>query len=264
GVGSIDPPLWPKTSPLPSSFCRMNPSPPKKPAPRRFVNSMLISISPAAQRKASRWHSTALFWRERWMIFPGNGPLNATRADGTFDLKKVRNRLSPAKSFRFRPPSRPPCMRASIAMPSVMNVIAPASARTSSPVPSVIMTACMSSPTISWVIMGGDCTLAPGAQMVRLRLSCVPPALPAYPGLLYYWFTRFVQGVPSEGRHSPEVSRSRGPLRMRRDVEDAIDQERAAPRDLLELPPVLHRPAEADRHRRPRGAVHQEIRRADV
>src|SRR6185503_325170 len=39
-------------------------------------------------------------------------------------------------------------------MPSVMKVIAPASARISSPAASVTTTACMSSPMISWVIMG--------------------------------------------------------------------------------------------------------------
>ena len=83
------------------------------------------------------------------MILPGYGPLNATRADGTLLLKKVRKRLSPARNFRLRPPRRPPSIRASISIPSVMNVIAPASARTSSPAPSVMMTACMSSPTIS-------------------------------------------------------------------------------------------------------------------
>ena len=48
---------------------------------------------------------------------------------------------------------------------------------------------------------------------------------------------------------------------MRRDVEDPFHQAGAAPRNLLELPPVLHRPAEADRHRGPRRAVHEAIRR---
>src|SRR5579885_3365287 len=51
---------------------------------------------------------------------------------------------------------------------------------------------------------------------------------------------------------------------MRRDVEDPLDQARAAPRDLLELPPVLHRPPEADRYRGPGRAVHEEVRRPDL
>src|SRR5262245_54137567 len=50
---------------------------------------------------------------------------------------------------------------------------------------------------------------------------------------------------------------------MRCEMEDALDQARAAPRNLLELPPVLHGQAEADRHRRPRRAVHEEVRRPD-
>ena len=53
-------------------------------------------------------------------------------------------------------------------------------------------------------------------------------------------------------------------MRVRRDVEDALDQAGAAPRDLQQLPPVLHGPPEADRHRRPRRALHQALRRADV
>ena len=62
----------------------------------------------------------------------------------------------------------------------------------------------------------------------------------------------------------PKYSRRRRALRVRRDLEDPFDQTRAAPRNLLELPPVLHRQAEADGHRRPRRAVQQEVRRADV
>ena len=63
---------------------------------------------------------------------------------------------------------------------------------------------------------------------------------------------------------SPEVPRRRGALRLRRDLEDPVDQAGAAPRNLLELPPVLHGQAEAARYRRPRRALHQEVRRADV
>ena len=61
----------------------------------------------------------------------------------------------------------------------------------------------------------------------------------------------------------PKYSRSRSPLRVRQHVQDALDQARAAPRNLQRLPPVLHGPPEADRHRRPRRAVHQAVRRAD-
>src|SRR5262249_23740673 len=72
------------------------------------------------------------------------------------------------------------------------------------------------------------------------------------------------QGARCEGRHPPEVQGSRGPLRLRGDVEDALDQAGAAPRNLLELPPVLYRPAEADRYRGTSRALYEEVRGADV
>src|SRR5207248_1070404 len=67
-----------------------------------------------------------------------------------------------------------------------------------------------------------------------------------------------------EGRHPSQVSRGRRALRLRGDVEDPLDQTRAASRDLLELSSVFHWPSEADRYRGPRGAVHEEVRRADL
>src|SRR5262249_21593907 len=71
------------------------------------------------------------------------------------------------------------------------------------------------------------------------------------------------QGDRCEGRYPPQVLRGRGPLRVRSDLEDAFDQARVASGNLLELPPVLHGQAEASRHRGPRRALHEEIRRAD-
>src|SRR5262245_33726225 len=53
-------------------------------------------------------------------------------------------------------------------------------------------------------------------------------------------------------------------MRLRQYLEDPVDQAGAAPRNLLELPPVLHRPAEAHRHGRPGRAVHEEVRGPDV
>ena len=66
-----------------------------------------------------------------------------------------------------------------------------------------------------------------------------------------------------EGIH-PKYLRGGGALRVRRDLEDALDEAGAAPRNLQQLPSVLHGPAEAGRHGRPRGAVHEAVRRADV
>ena len=119
-ISTIVPPLWMKTSPVPSRRSRMNPSPPKNPAPSRLVNSTLMLISPAAHRNESRWHRIALYFSAIVRILPGYGALNATRPAAPAQRKKVRKRLSPARSFRVRPPRRPPGIRASISMPSVM------------------------------------------------------------------------------------------------------------------------------------------------
>ena len=54
---------------------------------------------------------------------------------------------------------------------------------------------------------------------------------------------------PSRVRRGPRV------VHVRQRVHDPLDQARAARGDLLELPPVLHGPAEARGHRRPRRAV---------
>src|SRR5213080_5419379 len=77
-------------------------------------------------------------------------------------------------------------------------------------------------------------------------------------------FSQKGQGARREGRYSSEVPRGRGALRVRCDVEDPFNQERAASRNLLELSSVLHGTSEADRYRRARGALHEEVRGADV
>lgn len=46
--------------------------------------------------------------------------LKATRPAADLHVKNLRNRLSPARNFRLRPPRMPPGIRASISMPSVM------------------------------------------------------------------------------------------------------------------------------------------------
>jgi hypothetical protein len=81
-------------------------------------------------------------------IFPGYGALNATRPVVAVHLKNVRNRLSPARHFRLRPPK---CRRhARVHFDAVGHVvIAPAGAKSPDPGNA---TACMSSPMISWVI----------------------------------------------------------------------------------------------------------------
>src|SRR5881392_3940809 len=75
------------------------------------------------------------------------------------------------------------------------------------------------------------------------RAAMSPPKLPllSWPG--------------DEGRHSPGVRPRHRALRLRQHVHDAFHEAGAARRDLLELPPVLHRQAEARRHGRPGGAL---------
>ena len=71
------------------------------------------------------------------------------------------------------------------------------------------------------------------------------------------------KGHDREARHPSRVPRGHRPLRLRRHVADPLHQEGRPPRHLQQLPSVLHRPAEADRHRGPRRALQQEVRRAD-
>src|SRR5580765_3128470 len=77
-------------------------------------------------------------------------------------------------------------------------------------------------------------------------------------------FSRKPEGARCEGSDSSEVSRCDGALRVRGLVEDPLDEARTASGNLLELPSVLYRPTEADRHGRPRRTLHEEVRRADV
>ena len=66
-----------------------------------------------------------------------------------------------------------------------------------------------------------------------------------------------------EGIH-PKYHEVEARLRLWGDLENALDQARAPPRNLLELPSVLHWPAEAHRHGRPRRALHEEARGTDI
>ncbi len=69
------PPAWTKARPSPCRRCRMKPSPPKRPAPKRLVKAMLMPVPRAAHRKASFWHSSSPPRAARSMgtILPGIG-----------------------------------------------------------------------------------------------------------------------------------------------------------------------------------------------
>src|SRR5664279_57783 len=59
------------------------------------------------------------------------------------------------------------------------------------------------------------------------------------------------RGKSNETRDSPQVSAGPRALRLRRTMDDRLDEERASCRDLLKVPSLLHGQAEAARHRWP-------------
>src|SRR5690349_23806207 len=85
--------------------------------------------------------------------------------------------------------------------------------------------------------------------------------------MFYHTLFENAASVPSiesdgdETRNSPRIRRNKCYLRLRRDVQDALDQEgRPARRNLLGLPPVLHRQTKAGRYRWTRRSLQQALR----
>ena len=76
-----------------------------------------------------------------------------------------------------------------------------------------------------------------------------------------------IRRTQREREYSSELQPVSGQLCLWCQLDDALDQERDPGRNLLKLPPLLHRQAEADRHRRTHRAlpakVWQEDRRGD-
>ncbi len=159
----IVPPEWTKTSPSPSSFCMMNPSPPNRPTPIFFWNAIPTDTPRAAQTNESFWQ---ISWppsvrRSSARTFPGYGAAKATRSLRPPRLvKTVMNRLSPVSTrlpALSRAPITPPCCEAaepspkivSISIPEVMYISTPASATTASPGSSATSTYCISAPLMS-------------------------------------------------------------------------------------------------------------------
>ena len=148
-----------KARPSPWSFCRMKPSPPKKPAPILRVNATEISMPRAAQRKLSFCASTVPPQSRKLSgtILPGNGAANATSARRAPLLPNNVTKNESPESTRFPAPTslsnKPPPFEfgsrvVAMVIPSRMNIMPPASAKTASPGSSVMMTACRSSPMI--------------------------------------------------------------------------------------------------------------------
>src|SRR5216684_4233261 len=94
------------------------------------------------------------------------------------------------------------------------------------------------------------------------------------PGAFGYPFRPFPGPVPASSaskapgptrhsdarEHPSRLSDFEGPLRLRGDLGDPLDGGRPAPGHLLQLPPVLHRQAEADRYPGPHRSVPEEVR----
>src|SRR4051812_34922801 len=70
--------------------------------------------------------------------------------------------------------------------------------------------------------------------------------------------------IDDEDRDPPRIRRGPRALHVRQRVHHAVDPARDPRRDLLELPPVLHGPAEARGHRWPRRALQAPRRKAPV
>src|SRR5712691_13499491 len=67
-----------------------------------------------------------------------------------------------------------------------------------------------------------------------------------------------------EARNPSRVQGRQRPLRLRGDLDHEVDEgPGAASRDLLQLPSLLHREAEAHRLRRPGGALHAQVRQEE-
>src|SRR5438128_3592916 len=104
-----------------------------------------------------------------------------------------------------------------------------------------------------------------GPPVVKRALTCLGPSaihsrpFPAGPRLVGE------QG-PEPTRHSDarehpsRLSDFEGPLRLRRHVGDPLDRRGPSPGHLLQLPPLLHRQAEADRYPGPHRPVPEEVR----
>src|SRR6266851_9774955 len=117
-----------------------------------------------------------------------------------------------------------------------------------------------------------DASGRPPRTLVRRAGACQESV--DLPGAFGYPFRPFPGPVPASSaskapeptrrsdarEHPSRLSDFEGPLRLRGDLGDPLDGGRPAPGHLLQLPPVLHRQAEADRHPGPHRSVPEEVR----
>ena len=105
---------------MPLIFCRMKPSPPNRPAPKRFVKAIERSMLPVAQRKALRSARIVLPRSSIGKILPAIGFASAMCARGAWQRKTDMKSDSPARNLRISPFIRPPCILAWKSIPSLM------------------------------------------------------------------------------------------------------------------------------------------------
>src|SRR5437763_1883564 len=153
--------------PAPATFCRMNPSPPKMPAPSFCWNAMDSSTPSVPHRYPWWWIRYESPFTSTWWISPGTFVAKATVPGPPSALYSVMNRLPPANA-RFSPPTRPldPAILVEVVswMLSVSQDSSPDSAMTFSPASRLTSRTGSVVPLISWFT-------------VPLPLSAGPPTL---------------------------------------------------------------------------------------
>src|SRR5215831_432610 len=68
---------------------------------------------------------------------------------------------------------------------------------------------------------------------------------------------------PDESKYPSELRRCGREVRLRRKLQDALDEAGDSPRNLLEMPSVFHRQAETGGHRRPCRKIPKKIQQED-
>ncbi len=111
-----------QTTPGPVTFCRMKPSPPKNPAPRRFCQASSKVTDFCATRNVSlRQISDWPGCNSAGTIVPGKRGAKATWPAPPAVKSVMKN--EPPPNERFRPANRPPPVCVSIFMASFIQAI---------------------------------------------------------------------------------------------------------------------------------------------
>ena len=135
-------------SPWPAHFNRKSPSPLKNVfAPPHFV-STATEASPASHDPDCTMIAFAPS-TGMWMMSPGSAGATMTSPGPELAVNVLMKNVSPPRTDRFKPPSRPPCAFVVISTPPAMPVMPPASACTASPWFS--FTVAMANDGLNWI-----------------------------------------------------------------------------------------------------------------